>query len=978
MDKYFNLYEYIEMIDPAELKRAAGLDDPEKIIWPKGKKYKVQLSGKECTITTSFSGVDRKVNGDLDAYIALSTMMSRDEVVEQIHKEDPNGGTDAEYYATAQFLPGLPRLTDEEIEHRKAFTAAILTLLSDQRTIETLAECAPRKKNGLFHKGRVFKIGLTGFADDYGDQLLEIIGKSKDETSLLISIIKRSTSPEELEAWQKDFVSTYHEGLPLSEALKVILEPIEAEAGRTVNAKKIIPDLFEGLGDGSQEIDTSLFERDVDYLKGVNYKKDQIQRKLDTLKKYLIDPNEIEWDGKGVYIAGDSDNVFRDKLREVGAIPFRSWNKRINYIVKALDFRTFMKRELYGDESSFISQLGYLIDYAKSCDGIIEEREFLKWCLNGHPIKYDLSKDEHLKDYGSNSVSFKKIDPHMFIKQAIKKTNPHGSGREKEIYDGDIFYCVVGAGEQAEKIRNFFQKIGKAVMEQYVEGARWPRLILENPSGKEEMRAYKVAQYNKMCGEKVQVWSADDVVSLIDLYGEGISKVAEKEYYNNETLEQLVHQIMTNAGEAPNVNSAKSAAKHRIESVADIVKRSIIKINSIDCAGKTFVFYGRGTVKGIPFAEFDFDNQVYDMVREKGGVVKENVTGKTDYYVIMPDNEGTWTTYKTKDAAKQLIKRNTLRVVTLENLLEVLDKPMVAQEQKTSANETGDKSAAEIVESSEQNLEYLQKVLDLLKEKYTHEERPTNYGNLEKENPEIDWKEVRYLVVMKYDKTASQFFKDKGFVRKRGGNTEKSGDLTESQHSKEKGTIRKKSENLKKTGEELFFKEEREAKLNRAMKLFISCVDRVEQYMDETGDYNSPCVSSDSSIQGSAESATVDSRYVSDFFDAAVKWMKENSMKYDYDLDLNNIRRWYSDTFKEIIRRGRFWFEGESGVRYPVGLAVAYIVYATPSARIKLEFVRDKWELRGDYSSSKRVCLRLSDYGNDVKVDYNYYDAYDM
>lgn len=61
-------------------------------------------------------------------------------------------------------------------------------------------------------------------------------------------------------------------------------------------------------------------------------------------------------------------------------------------------------------------------------------------------------------------------------------------------------------------------------------------------------------------------------------------------------------------------------------------------------------------------------------------------------------------------------------------------------------------------------LNYLQEVLEFLEEKYSHEERPTNYGNLEKENPEIEWNEVRYLVVNEYDKTASQFFKEKGFV----------------------------------------------------------------------------------------------------------------------------------------------------------------------------------------------------------------------
>ncbi len=47
MEKYFNIYENIELIDPAEMKRIAGLPDPDEIIWPKEGKYRVQLAGTE-------------------------------------------------------------------------------------------------------------------------------------------------------------------------------------------------------------------------------------------------------------------------------------------------------------------------------------------------------------------------------------------------------------------------------------------------------------------------------------------------------------------------------------------------------------------------------------------------------------------------------------------------------------------------------------------------------------------------------------------------------------------------------------------------------------------------------------------------------------------------------------------------------------------------------------------------------------------
>lgn len=268
MSKFFNIYENIDRINPADLKRAAGIKNPEKLEWPKGKKYKVQLSGQECTVTTSFARLDERVDGNLDAFSALSTMMTREEVEARIWKEDPNARSDAVYYAQPEFLPGLPELTEDEKERRRAYTAAILTLLSDQKTIEFLAECAPRKKNGLFHKGRVFKIGLTGFADRYSNELLEIVGKSKDETKLTISIVGRSTSPDELDEWNNDFISTYHEGIPISEAFAKVFE--------TINDKT------------SSECNLTESDETEDILKDVP----------NELRPYIICPEDIDFIGK--------------------------------------------------------------------------------------------------------------------------------------------------------------------------------------------------------------------------------------------------------------------------------------------------------------------------------------------------------------------------------------------------------------------------------------------------------------------------------------------------------------------------------------------------------------------------------------------------------------------------------------------------------------------------------------------------------
>ncbi len=549
MEKYFNIYENIDKIDLAKLKEAAGINSSYEVTWPKGKKWKVMLSGKECTVTTSFANAAGKANGNLDAFSALSTMMTREEVVERIRREDPDGGSDAVYFAQAEFLPGLPKLTDEERKCRIEFTAAVLTLLSNQKTIEMIAETAPKKKNGLLHKGRITKIGLTGFAESYGNNLVEIIGKAKDETNMLISITERSTSPEELEEWNHDFISTYHEGLPISEAFNIVLAdipdiPDTPVASKSRRVQTIKPDLFDGLGTGEQKIDTSDLDKNEDYSTGVKPKyQKEVQELLGEISKYLIDPNKIEWDGKGVFIDRMSANVFRDKMREVGAVPQRAFNKRTNYSIRNIDYRTYRKRCDWGNEEYYINELKYRLEEAQALDGMIEERDFIRWCLNGHAIKYDISKDEHLKDYENDKVTFKKIDTQKFIKQAIKKTTPGDINSPQALDDSHIYYCVVGLGDNAEKVRSFFKSIGKAVMDKYVEGARWPRLILGDPNGEDEKRAYKIYLYNKENGESVYVWSADQVLDLINQYGDGIKEHAEK-YFDNTKQEMAVKQIL--------------------------------------------------------------------------------------------------------------------------------------------------------------------------------------------------------------------------------------------------------------------------------------------------------------------------------------------------------------------------------------------------------------------------------------------------
>ena len=172
----------------------------------------------------------------------------------------------------------------------------------------------------------------------------------------------------------------------------------------------------------------------------------------------------------------------------------------------------------------------------------------------------------------------------------------------------------------------------------------------------------------------------------------------------------------------------------------------------------------------------------------------------------------------------------------------------------------------------------------------------------------------------------------------------------------------------------MFVSENHEAKLERAMKLFTSCVKEIEQQMDKTNDYVHPFVS-DSWIKGPAFDALVAPESALDFFETAVKWMRENDMNYD-DFEPDHMGSEYSKRFNELLRFEKLWLDGGLGVRFPVGLAIAFIVYVNPTSKIEIEFVRDKWEWRGDYRNSKCVCFEISDYGFDTSIHYNRHDAY--
>ena len=173
-----------------------------------------------------------------------------------------------------------------------------------------------------------------------------------------------------------------------------------------------------------------------------------------------------------------------------------------------------------------------------------------------------------------------------------------------------------------------------------------------------------------------------------------------------------------------------------------------------------------------------------------------------------------------------------------------------------------------------------------------------------------------------------------------------------------------------------FRNETDETKLERALNMFVRCVEKVEKEMDRSNQYNDPCIKY-ATIDGKLIADSLQLKKAESFFDAIGKWMETHELGYDFRETPKEIKEWASKYYNERIR-GWADLEGLVGVRCPIAIAVAFINYAAPVANISLEWARDKWELRGDYNSGDLVCLNLSKYNEKEKITHSSYEAYDM
>lgn len=163
----------------------------------------------------------------------------------------------------------------------------------------------------------------------------------------------------------------------------------------------------------------------------------------------------------------------------------------------------------------------------------------------------------------------------------------------------------------------------------------------------------------------------------------------------------------------------------------------------------------------------------------------------------------------------------------------------------------------------------------------------------------------------------------------------------------------------------------KEAKLNYALSLYKVCINKVQTMMDNVGTYGEPICSELAEIK----ETLYPSVNVSD--------------AYDFLNEVAKVNESWGDPHEEIAESYRYMYEkafSENGydlaecigIEAAIAIAVACFVFGSPDCNIHIEWVRDKWESRGDYSSSFNVGFELSKVFAEGRVVRCGKEAYDM
>ena len=162
---------------------------------------------------------------------------------------------------------------------------------------------------------------------------------------------------------------------------------------------------------------------------------------------------------------------------------------------------------------------------------------------------------------------------------------------------------------------------------------------------------------------------------------------------------------------------------------------------------------------------------------------------------------------------------------------------------------------------------------------------------------------------------------------------------------------------------------ENEMEITKAIMIYDEYLKKLDKLMD--GYYNYPTVEE---CYGLGQISR-DNTKAQEFFEAICNKYKKGTESvgcyYDYTYEPDELQKlWNSNSTVE---------EGQTGLCFTIGLAVAYYMFETKDTDAVIVYCRDKWEYRGDYSSETRAAIKIAPKVEEWKV-YNKkgYQVFDM
>lgn len=210
-----NIYKIDDKLLADQIIGIKDIDDAfENYALPKNKLFKIMNGAKEIKVKTKFGNALKKVKEDslhtfmcYDMYVAAEHLLSKEDVLERINREDPNHRSDAFMYAAPEIDDkNAPKLGDASAKRRFLIMAYIAEKLLDKAIIEKLAEEMPKKKDGSFAKNKILRIASSGIAQ-YPCEILEIFAKADGDDSFVVTADFRKFSHEEVALLENDFIS---------------------------------------------------------------------------------------------------------------------------------------------------------------------------------------------------------------------------------------------------------------------------------------------------------------------------------------------------------------------------------------------------------------------------------------------------------------------------------------------------------------------------------------------------------------------------------------------------------------------------------------------------------------------------------------------------------------------------------------------------------------------------------------------------